>query len=248
MLGLFVFSVVCRRRVPRGRAPGVGSHLPARATCTSATSSSPSRPRASPTSPTSAPSSSRRCCSRRSSGISTTSRPSGFLSLPRPIVFSTVAPFAGYLAVRIGERTLAVVGTSAVVVSMGVFALAGALHGPGPGGGGPRSCRGWASGWRRRRSRRRCPTSSPRGPRHGGRLPAAHEPGRHRGRDPGHGDRAAPRPSGHHGPDALLHAFHLAYLVGGAVAAPRCRRRRPCPARPRADRGARRWKRSRRST
>src|ERR1019366_8404877 len=35
----------------------------------------------------------------------------GFLSLPRPIVFSTIAPFAGYLAVRVGERTLAVVGT-----------------------------------------------------------------------------------------------------------------------------------------
>ena len=49
----------------------------------------------------------------------------GFLSLPRPIVFSTIAPFAGYLAVRIGERTLAVIGTSAVVLSMGVFALAG---------------------------------------------------------------------------------------------------------------------------
>jgi MFS family permease len=49
----------------------------------------------------------------------------GFLSLPRPIVFSAIAPFAGYLAVRIGERTSAVVGTSAVVLSMGVFALAG---------------------------------------------------------------------------------------------------------------------------
>ncbi len=49
----------------------------------------------------------------------------GFLSLPRPIVFSTIAPFAGYLAVRIGERTLAVVGLCAVVLSMGVFALAG---------------------------------------------------------------------------------------------------------------------------
>jgi MFS family permease len=48
----------------------------------------------------------------------------GFLSLPRPILFSTIAPLAGYLAVRIGERTLAVVGTSAVVLSMGVFALA----------------------------------------------------------------------------------------------------------------------------
>ncbi|MGA2521094.1 MAG: MFS transporter [Acidimicrobiales bacterium] len=49
----------------------------------------------------------------------------GFLSLPRPIVFSALAPFAGYLAVRIGERTSAVIGTSAVVLSMVVFALAG---------------------------------------------------------------------------------------------------------------------------
>jgi len=49
----------------------------------------------------------------------------GFLSLPRPVVFSALAPFAGYLAVRIGERASAVIGTSAVVLSMGVFALAG---------------------------------------------------------------------------------------------------------------------------
>ncbi|HTZ07924.1 MAG TPA: MFS transporter, partial [Acidimicrobiales bacterium] len=53
----------------------------------------------------------------------------GFLSLPRPIVFSAIAPVAGYVALRIGERTSAVVGTSSVVLSMGVFALAG--HGTG---------------------------------------------------------------------------------------------------------------------
>ena len=53
----------------------------------------------------------------------------GFLSLPRPIVFSAIAPVAGYVALRIGERTSAVVGTTAVVLSMGVFALAG--HGTG---------------------------------------------------------------------------------------------------------------------
>jgi len=53
----------------------------------------------------------------------------GFLSLPRPVVFSAIAPFAGYLAVRIGERTSAVIGTGAVVLSMAVFALAG--HGSG---------------------------------------------------------------------------------------------------------------------
>lgn len=49
----------------------------------------------------------------------------GFLSLPRPVVFSLVAPVAGYVTMRIGERTSAVIGTSAVVASMGVFALTG---------------------------------------------------------------------------------------------------------------------------
>lgn len=47
----------------------------------------------------------------------------GFLSLPRPVVFSLVAPVAGYVAMRVGERTSAVVGMAAVVGSMGVFAL-----------------------------------------------------------------------------------------------------------------------------
>jgi EmrB/QacA subfamily drug resistance transporter len=47
----------------------------------------------------------------------------GLLVLPRPIVFSAIAPVAGYLAARIGERTAAVVGTGAVVCSMAVFAL-----------------------------------------------------------------------------------------------------------------------------
>lgn len=49
----------------------------------------------------------------------------GFLVLPRPIVFSLIAPVAGYVTFRIGERTSAVVGTAAVVASMGTFALAG---------------------------------------------------------------------------------------------------------------------------
>ena len=53
----------------------------------------------------------------------------GFLSLPRPLVYSTLAPVAGYVAVRIGERASAVIGTSAVVLSMVVFALTGAGDG-----------------------------------------------------------------------------------------------------------------------
>jgi MFS family permease len=47
----------------------------------------------------------------------------GFLSLPRPVAFSLIAPVAGYVTMRIGERTSAIVGTSAVVASMAVFAL-----------------------------------------------------------------------------------------------------------------------------
>jgi MFS family permease len=46
----------------------------------------------------------------------------GFLVLSRPLCFSIVAPIAGYLAVRVGERTSAVTGTGVVVVSMLAFA------------------------------------------------------------------------------------------------------------------------------
>lgn len=56
----------------------------------------------------------------------------GFLVLPRPIVFSLIAPVAGYVSVRIGERTSALFGTSAVAASMAVFALAGRSDGLGP--------------------------------------------------------------------------------------------------------------------
>src|SRR5204862_6474957 len=46
----------------------------------------------------------------------------GFLVLSRPLAFSLMAPAAGYLAVRMGERIAAVLGASAVVASMLVFA------------------------------------------------------------------------------------------------------------------------------
>jgi EmrB/QacA subfamily drug resistance transporter len=49
----------------------------------------------------------------------------GLLVIPRPLAFSLCAPVAGYVAVRIGERTTAVAGTLAVVVSMLVFAATG---------------------------------------------------------------------------------------------------------------------------
>ena len=46
-----------------------------------------------------------------------------FLSLPRPVTFSLIAPLAGYVTIRVGERVSAIVGTTAVVASMAVFAL-----------------------------------------------------------------------------------------------------------------------------
>ena len=49
----------------------------------------------------------------------------GLLVIPRPLSFSLCSPIAGYVAVRVGERSAAVLGTIAVVASMGVFALTG---------------------------------------------------------------------------------------------------------------------------
>jgi MFS family permease len=49
----------------------------------------------------------------------------GFMVLTRPLAFSITAPIAGYLAVKAGERSAAVFGTAAVVVSMFLFAAVG---------------------------------------------------------------------------------------------------------------------------
>ena len=49
----------------------------------------------------------------------------GLVSIARPLVFSVSSPVAGYLAVRIGERTSATVGAVSVVLSMVMFALLG---------------------------------------------------------------------------------------------------------------------------
>lgn len=46
----------------------------------------------------------------------------GLMVIARPLTFSVVAPLAGYLAVRIGERTSAVAGSLALGASMVVFA------------------------------------------------------------------------------------------------------------------------------
>jgi MFS family permease len=49
----------------------------------------------------------------------------GYVVLARPLSFSLTAPAAGYLAVRWGERSAAVLGTAAVGVSMVVFSTVG---------------------------------------------------------------------------------------------------------------------------
>jgi EmrB/QacA subfamily drug resistance transporter len=49
----------------------------------------------------------------------------GLMVLSRPLAFSIMAPIAGYVAVRVGERSAAVVGSIAVVASMGLFAAVG---------------------------------------------------------------------------------------------------------------------------
>lgn len=46
----------------------------------------------------------------------------GLMVLTRPLAFSLLAPIAGYMAVRIGERTSAVAGAAGVAASMFVFA------------------------------------------------------------------------------------------------------------------------------
>ena len=47
----------------------------------------------------------------------------GYVSIARPLVFAIAGPIAGYLAVRVGERTNAVVGGVAIAISMLGLAL-----------------------------------------------------------------------------------------------------------------------------
>jgi len=49
----------------------------------------------------------------------------GLIVIARPLSFSILSPIAGYLAVKIGQRTSAVTGTAFVVASMFVFASLG---------------------------------------------------------------------------------------------------------------------------
>jgi MFS family permease len=53
----------------------------------------------------------------------------GFVSVARPLVFAISSPIAGYMAVRTGERFATVVGATAVLGSMLVFATLGPSSG-----------------------------------------------------------------------------------------------------------------------
>ena len=55
----------------------------------------------------------------------------GFVSVARPLVFAISSPIAGYMTVRTGERFATVVGATAVLVSMVVFATLGPSSGLG---------------------------------------------------------------------------------------------------------------------
>jgi MFS family permease len=47
----------------------------------------------------------------------------GFISVARPLVFAVSAPIAGYMTIRTGERNATLFGSSAVLLSMVLFAL-----------------------------------------------------------------------------------------------------------------------------
>ena len=142
----------------------------------------------------------------------------GFLSLPRPLTFALVAPVAGYVTVRIGERTSALVGTSAVAGSMVVVALSSpstglglvemalVLSGIGLGVGQPPLAASAANEFR---------------PEDLGAASAAQQLMSQLGAVAGIQvmqtvQAAAAR--GRHGHGALLSSFHDAFLVGGGVA------------------------------
>ncbi len=47
----------------------------------------------------------------------------GLVSIARPLCFAVCSPVAGYAAVRVGERTTAIVGCAALLVSLALFAV-----------------------------------------------------------------------------------------------------------------------------
>ena len=113
----------------------------------------------------------------------------GLVSTARPLLFSIVAPIAGYAAVKVGERLSTVAGAVALLVSMLVFTQLGAepslvvilvalaLSGVGNGLSTPSTASSASNEVAARRAR-----GDERGP-------AADHPDRHRGRHPGDGHR-----------------------------------------------------------
>ncbi|CAB4598206.1 unannotated protein [freshwater metagenome] len=59
-------------------------------------------------------------------GLSLSTSTTGLLVIARPLTFSLIAPLAGFVTIRIGERTAGVVGAVGVVASMVCWALVGA--------------------------------------------------------------------------------------------------------------------------
>jgi EmrB/QacA subfamily drug resistance transporter len=59
-------------------------------------------------------------------GLGFTESKTGFLIVARPLVFSLVAPAAGLITIRVGERIAGVTGGTLVVASMACWALVGA--------------------------------------------------------------------------------------------------------------------------
>ena len=58
-------------------------------------------------------------------GLELTESRTGLLVIARPLTFSLVAPLAGLVTIRVGERSAGVVGASGVVASMACWALVG---------------------------------------------------------------------------------------------------------------------------
>jgi MFS family permease len=59
-------------------------------------------------------------------GLEFTESKTGFLIIARPLVFSLMAPLAGYVTIRVGERVAGVTGGLGVVASMLCWAFVGA--------------------------------------------------------------------------------------------------------------------------
>ena len=142
----------------------------------------------------------------------------GLLVIPRPLTFSLIAPIAGYVAVRIGERSAAVTGHPLRGGFDGGLRPHRPEHRHRPGRGGPRPLRASASGWPHRPSPRAWPTSSTRARL--GTAAATQQLMTQISTVAGIQVIQTVQSSQAHGLHgaALLPSFHTAFLVGGVVA------------------------------